>query len=169
MTTYVIRRLLQFLLILFGLSVVFFLIVHLTPGGPCAVEGVSNPRQLAALRICNSRLGLNQPLPVQYFKWISGYLHGNFGTDFSGHSVAGQIEFALPATLMLATVSYFFQQLIAIPLGVFSALRQYSFFDTIFTFGSYVGLSLPTFFLGLLLLFGLADDIHLFPAGRIVN
>lgn len=114
--------------------------------------------------ICKIRLGLNQPLPVQYLKWAENYLHGNFGIQQGGYPVLNAIGNVLPATILLAIVSYFFQQLIALPLGMFSALRQYSFFDTFFTFVSYVGLSMPTFWLGIMLIFLFAVHWELFPA-----
>jgi peptide/nickel transport system permease protein len=151
-----------------GLSFVFFFIVHLAPGGPC-VGLFQNKSQAVQEHICKIRLGLNQPLPVQYVKWLQNYLHGNFGTEQGGYPVINAITDALPATILLATVSYIFQQLIALPLGIFSALRQYSFFDTVFTFLSYVGLSIPTFWLGLMLIFGFAVHWQLFPVGFVVD
>lgn len=151
-----------------GLSFVFFFIVHLAPGGPCV--GLFQNRSAALQQhICRIRLGLNQPLPVQYVKWAENYLHGNFGTEQGGYPVLNAIANALPATIVLASVSYILQLMIALPLGVFSALRQYSFFDTLFTFLSYVGLSMPTFWLGLMLIFLFSVHWQLFPVGLIMD
>jgi len=169
LTTYVVRRLIQFVFILFGLSIVFFMIVHLAPGGPCVHEPSANPAEAARYHLCVIRYGLNKPLPLQYITWVSGFFQGNFGLTLGGIPVSSVLLEALPVTVLLATTSYAVQQMIALPLGMFSALRQYTFFDTLFTFISYVGLSMPTFFLGLLLLFGLAVNSQVFPAGRVVS
>ncbi len=163
MTTYIVRRVLQSIVILLGLTVVFFTIEHLAPGGPCQAEGISSPKAIVAEKVCMIRLGLNQPLPVQYEKWAGGLLHGNLGRSITGESVSSDIMAALPVTIMLATVSYIFQLLIALPLGILSALKQYSFVDQILTFLSYVGISMPTFFLGLMLIYVFAIHWPVFP------
>jgi peptide/nickel transport system permease protein len=167
-TTYVIRRLIQFVFILFGLSIVFFLIVHVAPGGPCIHEPSASPGQAARYHLCVLRYGLDKPLPTQYITWLTGYFRGDFGLTLGGNPVGAILLQALPVTVLLAVSSYTIQQMVALPLGMFSALRQYTFFDTLFTFISYVGLSMPTFFLGLLLLFGLTVNWPVFPAGRVV-
>lgn len=171
MTTYIVRRLIQSVFILIGLTFVFFFMLHLIPnGGPC--EGIlagTSPAKATLYKACLKRLGLTKPLPTQYLLWILGLLRGDFGTDNGGVPVTQLILNALPITVMLASVSYVLQQLIALPLGIFSALKQYSFFDTVFTFVSYVGLSTPTFFLGLMLLYLLTVDYRIFPAGQVVN
>jgi peptide/nickel transport system permease protein len=167
MGTYILRRLIQSFFILIGLSVVFFLILHLTPGGPCAAfEGGGIKGQIQA-ETCVKRLGLNRPLIVQYTAQMGTYLHGDFGVSNYGQSVAGEIASKLPATILLIGTSYFFQQLVALPLGMMAALKQYSFFDQFFTFLSYVGLSMPTFWLGLILLFVFAVHWTVLPAGRV--
>jgi peptide/nickel transport system permease protein len=170
MTTYVARRLIQFVFILFGLSLVFFFILHLTPGGsPCQLQASTLPGVVAKYHACILRYGVNKPLPQQYIIWLTGYFHGDLGYSLNGIPVRQEILHALPVTGLLALSSYLVQQLIALPLGIFSALKQYSFFDTVFTFISYVGLSTPTFFLGLMLLFGFTVQLRLFPAGRVVS
>lgn len=167
MTTYIARRLLQTLIVLIGLSAVFFFLTHLAPGGPCQAQNASTPRDIARLHQCVIRLGLNKPIPVQFQAWVVAVLHGNFGVTLGGQTVLSVILAALPVTILLATVSYVFQQLIALPLGVFSALKQYSFFDTVFTFLSYVGLSMPTFWLGIMLIYFFAVHWRIFPVGQV--
>src|SRR5205085_2006363 len=125
MGTYIIRRLLQAVLILAGLSVVFFVILHITPGGPCAAFEGSGVTGAAKEAACVKRLGLDKPLVVQYFNAMGTYLHGDLGTSVSGDSVSATIAQKLPATVLLMGSSYLFQQMIALPLGVFAALRQY--------------------------------------------
>lgn len=168
MGTYIIRRLIQAVFILLGLSVVFFLILHITPGGPCAAFEGSGTLGAARERACIQRLGLDKPLVVQYLNTVSTYLHGNLGTSaVTGQPVTSAFAQKIPATLLLMGTSYFFQQLIALPLGVFAALKQYSFFDSAFTIFSYVGLSMPTFWLGLILIFLFSVHFNVLPAGRV--
>jgi peptide/nickel transport system permease protein len=168
MGTYIARRLIQSALILFGLSIVFFVILHLTPGGPCAAfEGAGVAAQ-AKREACIQRLGLDKPVVVQYLNSMGTYLHGDFGNSSStGDPVTAIILAKLPATILLIGSSYLLQQIIALPLGIFAALRQYSFFDQAFTFLSYVGLSMPTFWLGLLLIFFFAWHWTILPPGRV--
>jgi peptide/nickel transport system permease protein len=167
MGTYIIRRLLQAFLILVGLSIVFFIILQLTPGGPCAGFEGANAQSQSRVASCIKRLGLDQPLYIQYAHEMGTYLHGDFGTSNYGYSVSSRIAELLPATILLIGLSYLLQQLIALPLGIFAAIKQYSFFDTVFTFLSYVGLSMPQFWIGLILLFVFANHWLLLPAGRI--
>jgi len=167
MGTYIIRRLIQAVFIMIGLSVIFFVILHLTPGGPCAAfegSGITGASKEAA---CVKRLGLDRPLVAQYFSQIGIYLHGDLGTSITGDSVAATIGQKLPATILLMASSYLLQQMIALPLGVFAALKQYSLFDQVFTFVTYVGLAMPTFWLGLILIFLFAVHFNWLPAGRV--
>jgi peptide/nickel transport system permease protein len=165
-TTYIIRRLIQAVFILFGLSIVFFLILHLTPGGPCGVEGGLAAK--AARITCIRRLGLDQPLVVQYFNQMGDYARGNLGIS-TAYSIPVTTIFIqkLPATILLMSTSYIVQQLIALPLGMLAALKQYSLIDQTLTFVSYIGLAMPTFWLGLILLFFFAVQHQWFPAGRV--
>lgn len=167
MGPYIIRRLIQAIFIMVGLSVVFFVILHLTPGGPCAAFEGSGIQGRAREVACIKRLGLDKPLIVQYVAQMGTYLHGDLGTSNYGYSVTSMIVQKLPATILLMGTSYFLQQLIALPLGVFAALKQYSFFDQLFTFFSYVGLSMPTFWLGLILIYFFAVHWTFLPPGRI--
>jgi peptide/nickel transport system permease protein len=165
--TFILRRLIQAIFILFGLSIVFFIILRLTPGGPCAAVEGGGVQDEARMQACIQRLGLNQSPVVQYENQMSHYLHGDFGTTNFGNSVSGQIASLLPATLLLMGVSYLLQQLIALPLGIFAAIKQYSFFDGIFTVTSYVGISVPAFWLGLILIYVFANHWNLLPPGHI--
>jgi peptide/nickel transport system permease protein len=167
MGTYIVRRLIQAVFIMIGLSVIFFVILHLTPGGPCAAFEGSGLQGELRYKTCVARLGLDRPLVVQYFSQMGIYLHGNLGTSVSGDSVAATIGQKLPATVLLMASSYIIQQMIALPLGVFAALKQYSVFDQVFTFITYVGLAMPTFWLGLILIFLFAVHFNWLPAGRV--
>jgi peptide/nickel transport system permease protein len=174
MLTYLTRRILQAIPLMLLLSVFLFAIVRLMPGGPLAqAERNPNvtPEQLAAMRV---RLGLDQPLPVQYVKWIKAFvLEGDWGYSIKfRRPVAEMIWERLPATLLLFGVSFLVTILIAIPVGIYSAIKPYSFFDNLITTLSFAGQSVPVYWFGLILIlvFYLAlqnpfGDGPMFPAG----
>ncbi len=154
MTTYITRRILQAIPIMLMLSIFLFGIVRLMPGGPLAqAERNPNvtPEQLAALRV---RLGLDQPLPIQYVKWVQAFVfEGDWGYSIKfRRPVADMISERLPATLLLFGVGFLVTLLIAIPVGVYSAIKPYSFFDNLVTTLSFAGQSVPVYWLGLLLI-----------------
>ena len=174
MTTYIVRRVLQAIPIMLLLSVFLFGVVRLMPGGPLAqAERNPNvtPEQLAALR---SRLGLDQPLPVQYVKWLRAFaLEGNWGYSIKfRRPVADMIWERLPATLLLFGVGFLIMLIFAIPMGVYSAIKPYSFFDNVLTTFSFAGQSVPVYWLGLILIVifylnlqGPFGEGPMFPAG----
>ncbi len=167
MTTYILRRLLQALPILFLLSVFLFGVVRLMPGGPLAqAERNPNvsPEQLAALRV---RLGLDQPLPIQYVKWIKAFvLEGDWGYSIKfRRPVAEMIWERVPATLILFGAGFLVMLLFAIPIGVYSAIKPYSFFDNLITTFSFAGQSVPVYWMGLVLIVIFYLNVQLFPAG----
>jgi peptide/nickel transport system permease protein len=153
---YTVRRLLQMIPLLFAASVVIFTLLALQPGDPLDELRQQNPRitaeQLEQLR---RAYGLDQPIYVRYFKWLGRALQGDFGQSRTYATPAAQIIFAerLPRTLVLSGAALLLALLVAIPVGIFSAVRQYSAADYIITFLSFVGFSMPIFFLGILLLF----------------
>src|ERR1035437_4232331 len=124
MARYTIRRILQMIPLMLGISLILFLIIQLAPGGP---EGTMlqsgmmiDPSVIAAYR---HRLGVDQPIYIQYFKWISAALSGDLGYSFqTSRPVAVMIMERIPATLELMSVSFLLAALIAIPLGIYSAL-----------------------------------------------
>jgi peptide/nickel transport system permease protein len=174
MTTYIFRRFLQAIPIMLLLSIFLFGVVRLMPGGPLAqAERNPNvtPEQLAALRV---RLGLDQPLPVQYAKWIKAFvLEGDWGYSIKfRRPVAEMIWERMPATLLLFGVGFLIMLLFAIPIGVYSAIKPYSTFDNIITTLSFAGQSVPVYWLGLILIVVFYLNIPnpfgegpLFPAG----
>jgi peptide/nickel transport system permease protein len=167
MTTYILRRVLQALPIMFLLSVFLFGVVRLMPGGPLA-QAERNPNvtteQLAALRV---RLGLDQPLPVQYVKWMRAFvLEGDWGYSIKfRRPVAEMIWERVPATLILFGAGFVVMLLFAIPIGVYSAIKPYSVFDNIITTFSFAGQSVPVYWLGLVLIVIFYLNVQLFPAG----
>jgi len=154
MLTYAARRALQAIPILLGLSVLLFFLIRLTPGGPLAQAERNpsvTPEQLAALR---ARLGLDQPLPVQYARWAQAFiLEGDWGYSIKfRRPVSEMIVERIPPTLLLVGAAFLLTLLIAIPIGVISATKPYSFFDYVVTTLTFVGQSVPVYWLGLLLI-----------------
>ena len=172
MLTYISRRILQSVVILIGLTFFFFFLLHISPGGPCDALQAAGATQAQFERYhgCIERLGLSDPIPVQYLKWVSHVVRGDFGVSIvDGHSVSSEIATRIPATLLLAGISYIFQELVALPLGVFAALKRYSFFDSVFTVMSYIGISMPTFWLSGIMILVFAIHFGLLPSGGIVG
>ena len=149
MGRFIIRRLLQALLLLALLSVGMFALIHLLPGGPEQV--IFNPRLDAAGRAAlRARFGLDQPPYIQYFKWLGNALIGNFGFSFADNQpVSNVLVERFPATLELFSTSLALALIIAIVLGVLSAVRQGSVTDYTLTTLSYFGISMPIFLFGL--------------------
>ncbi|MBA2317566.1 MAG: ABC transporter permease [Euzebyales bacterium] len=157
MRRYVLRRLWQTVVVLLGVSVLVFAIVHLVPGDPIQVAlGTRfDPATYEALR---ERAGFNQPLPVQYVQWLTGALTGDLGVSFrSGQPVMTTILGRLPATLTLAFAALLVALVIALPVGIISAVRRGSVVDYTSTVFSQLGVSIPDFWMGILfiLLFSL--------------
>ena len=151
MRRYVIRRLIQAVVMLFVMSIGLFLLIHAMPGGPDAV--LFSPRMTAATRAnLRHQYGLDQPLIQQYLSWLKSVLTGNLGFSFaSGQPVAAEIGARIPATLELFAVSLSFALVVAILLGVISAVRQYSLTDYSVTVLSYFGIAMPVFFFALIM------------------
>jgi peptide/nickel transport system permease protein len=170
MTTYIARRALQSVIILFGLTIFFFVILNAEPGGPCARYLTASSYNAAAkYHLCVVAKGLDQPLPVQYWRWLSATAHGDLGQDLNGTPVTDIIKLRIPATILLIGLSYLFQELVALPLGLLGALKRYSLYDQVLTLFSYVGLSLPTFWLSLMLILIVSDKLGWLPPGGITT
>ncbi|MBE3559486.1 MAG: ABC transporter permease [Ktedonobacteraceae bacterium] len=163
MGRYVIRRILQAIPLLLLVSIGMFLLIHAMPGG--ADQVIYNPRmspeQRAAIR---ASFGLDQPLPVQYIRWLGNCLIGNFGFSFATHQqVADIIGSRFPATVQLFLVAFALALILALFLGIVSAVRQNSIIDYALTTLSYFGIAMPAFILGLFLqdIFGV--QLHWLP------
>jgi peptide/nickel transport system permease protein len=151
MGRYIVRRLLQALVMLILLSVGFFALLHLLPGGPEAV--LFNPRMTLETRLAlRHSYGLDQPGYAQYFFWLTSVLRGNFGNSFAdGQPVTAEIAVRAPYTFWLFVCAFGVALAVAIPLGVIAAVRQYSLTDYLATVLSYFGISMPIFFFALML------------------
>jgi peptide/nickel transport system permease protein len=171
---YIIRRLLQAIPMLFLLSVILFALVNLAPGGPLAAQSRSRRRSAEKEASMKREFGLDKPLPVQYVIWLvgndwmqvdsdgdgepdsygtrKGILRGDFGYSFRNRDpVMSEIADRLPNTIYLMTVTLVVVGLVAIPVGILSAIRQYSAFDITATTLSFMGQAIPEFWLGLIL------------------
>lgn len=169
MTSYLIRRFIYLIPTVIIISLISFTIIVLPPGDFLTVyqsqlavnDTMASNETIEKLR---ERYGLNQPLYVQYWKWISGFVQGDFGESFlfSGQEVKDLIWERLGLTVVISGCTLLFTWLVAIPIGIYSATHQYSFFDYIITFIGFLGLSIPNFFLALILmviLFSLGSPI----------
>src|SRR2546425_2644853 len=154
MSRYLVKRLVGAIPTLLGVSLLTFLFIRLIPGDAIAARlGTSTaltPEQLASLR---AYFGLDQPLPQQYWGWLSSLAHGDAGISIrTGRPVLVEIAQRLPATLELATAAALIAIAVGIPLGLVSALRPRSRLDLLVRVGGLVGLSLPSFWLGTLII-----------------
>jgi peptide/nickel transport system permease protein len=160
MLLYVLRRLVLAAPLLLGITFVSFLVIHLAPGDPVELMtgDPSIESSAQAKKMLREMYGLDQPLPVQYWRWLQRIMHLDFGRSFApdGRPVIDKIAERLPVTLLLNVIELLVIVAIAIPIGVASATRQYSTFDKITTIFVFVGFATPDFWLGLLLqiLFG---------------
>ena len=152
MLTYILKRLLGAVPLMVGISIIIFGILQSIPGGPIAVY-LDNPnitgRDIAILK---HQFGLDRPVYIQYLSWLGAYVTGTWGVSYSsGEQVGKLITQRLPATLLLMGSSFAVALAIAITGGVHSAVRQHSLFDTSMTTFSFLGISMPVFWFGLML------------------
>lgn len=166
---FALRRLLtHFLPVLVGVSVLVFAVVRLIPGD--AVDVMTDrmlPEQQAQVR---QTYGLDQPIAVQYLKWAGQILHGNLGTSLrSGRPVTAEIADAYLPTLELGVLAALLGVLIGLPAGIFAALHQDRALDHGLRVGSYLGISMPEFWLGTLLILGFSIGLGLFPVSGFVS
>ncbi len=163
MTVYLIRRILQALLVTFFVTLITLALVHLFPGGP--VKALLGPRAAPAeVAYYNRVYGYNQPFYVQYAKWIWALLQGNLGYSVKyNESVTTEIGLYLPKTIILVALGLVVSLLFGIPLGVYQAVKRYTVGDYFLTGVSFLGYATPTFFVGLLLVEWFSVDAHIFP------
>lgn len=164
MAKYVLKRLAMMILVVLGISFIVFLIMNLTPGNAAQmILGQSaNPEQVAKLE---AELGLDQPFFARYLNFILCALHGDFGQSYQTRlPVFDEILSRFPTTLRLATLAMMLATLIGVPVGVFSAIRQYSIVDNVSMITAMLFASLPSFVMGLLLQLAFALKLKWFPA-----
>jgi ABC-type dipeptide/oligopeptide/nickel transport system permease component len=158
-------RILFMLPVIWGASTLVFLILHLMPGDPVLLimrTGSPTPEQLAQIR---HQLGLDQPLAIQYLTWMAHALRGDLGTSiFTDRPVAKEILSQLSSTIQLALAAVTVAVVMGGALGIVAAYRRNSWIDTFATAIAVIGVSMPNFWFGLLLIFVFAFQLRLFPA-----
>jgi len=160
MVAYIVRRLLQLVLVLVGVTVITFIIMYAIPGDPARMLAgkVATPERIEAIR---TELGLDQPVYVQYYRFVGRLLRGDLGESYQlQRPVTEMIWENAPNTIQLAIAAVLIE-LLGIPLGIYSALRQYSFWDTTLTTAALIIWGIPVFVLGLFMqwLFGFKLDL----------
>jgi len=154
MAAYIVQRLLLMVLTLFGVSVAIFVLLRIVPGNIADIlfdtAGLIDPADKAKII---SDLGLDRSIPAQYVQWINGLFHGDLGYSYvSEKPVLDEIAPRIPITARLAGLALFFSVIVGVPLGVISAVKQNTWLDYALRVVSLSGLSLPAFWLGLLIL-----------------
>ena len=164
MTAYIAKRLLAAIPVLFGLTLIVFLIMALIPGDPAtAILGnFATPENVARL---NAQLGLDKPLPQRYLIWLGNLFQGDLGRSFAlNRPVLDEVLERFQATLILAGAALLLCSIFGLLAGIVSAVRQFGWADRIVTLLVLIGISTPSFFLGLLLILFFAVDLRWFPA-----
>ena len=169
MTKYISKRLLQLIPLLIGITIITFFIMHLAPGDPTALYTDPNIKPEELIRI-RANWGLDKPVAVQYLIWLKNAAKLDFGTSYiSGKPVAEEVFERLPATVLLMSLSFAIILLISIPVGVISAVKKGSVFDNTFTIVSFIFMSIPSFWLALVLMLVFSLRLEwLPPFGNIV-
>lgn len=163
MTGYLVRRGLDAALVVWGVSLIIFVLVRLTPGDPIRayLGETATDEQVAFYR---QHLGLDQPLPIQYLRFLQRAVVGDLGNSLFYHRPAADVVGEhLPATLLLSLAALVLSLAIAVPLGVLSAIRRDSFWDYLGMLVAMIGQSIPAFFLGLVLMLLFAVEWRLLP------
>lgn len=152
MRNYIIRRLLLLILVLWGVTLVTFILMHVVPGDPAKVLlGKLSGNEVLVAKL-QHQLGLDKPLVVQYFEFVKGILHGNLGNSYKFKaSVMSLILERMPATIKLTFGALIIGLLIGLSSGIISAVRRYSIWDTFSMLFAFIGVSMPVFWLAMLL------------------
>ncbi len=167
MVAYIIRRLIQALIVVILVTIIVFVGMRLLPGDPLLMLFDRNkiqaftPEELAQIR---HDAGLDKPLLVQYFDWMGGVLHGDLGQSILNKtSVSKDIAIRLPRTAYLGVLAFIFGLVIGIPAGVISAVRRGSWLDSVVTTLANIGITVPTFWLGVMLIYVFALKLQWLP------
>lgn len=164
MTSYIIRRLLLTVFTIFIVLTLVFLLIRVAPGDP-AVAALGDYASQEAVQAYRERMGLNKPLYIQFFDYISGVFQGDLGFSIlTGQSVSSQVASALPHTIELTFAGNLIGVLFGVPLGVLAAIKRNTLADYVSRTLSLAGLSVPAFYLGLLLILLFSVQLNMFPS-----
>ncbi|MCK4259187.1 MAG: ABC transporter permease [Halanaerobiales bacterium] len=167
MTNYIIKRLLQMIPVVIGVSLIVFSLMHLTPGDPVQIM-LGEYAQQSEIDQVRDVLGLNDPIYVQYFRFIGGAIHGDFGDSlYFRKPVMELISARLGYTLTLSVVGMIISYLIAFPVGIISAVKQNTWVDDLGMVGALLGVSMPNFWLGMMLILLFSLKLGWLPASGV--
>lgn len=170
MLKYIAKRLLAMIPVILGVTLIVYLIMSLAPGDPARtiLGEQATEEQVQELR---TEMGLDQPIIVQYFRYIWNLLHGDLGRSYQSRiDVSTEIFSRFPNTIKLALTASLFSVILALPLGIIAAVRQNTFFDSFSMFIAIIGISCPTFWFGLILILVFAVNLKWFPvSGQVDN
>jgi ABC-type dipeptide/oligopeptide/nickel transport system permease component len=159
MAVFLLQKVLKLIAVLFGVSLLTFSVLHLIPGDPVRVlmgdmgGGAAGDQSEAAYENMRTQLGLDQPLPVQYVRYIGNALQGDLGRSFqTQRTIMSSVADSLPSTLVLTGASMVITVVLGVLLGVLAAVRYHTWWDTGIMVLSLIGLAMPSFWLGMLLL-----------------
>jgi peptide/nickel transport system permease protein len=164
MHRYLLKRVLMLIPIIIGVTFIVFFILSLTPGDPAALilGNGATPESIAELR---EKMGLNDPVIIQYLRYLGNLFTGDLGTSYkTGASVFQEVIVRFPNTFILAVSAMFISVVFSIPLGVFSAVHPYSFADSFAMVFALIGISIPTFWMGLMLIIIFSVNLKWFPS-----
>lgn len=166
MGQYILRRLIGAIPLLLGISIVIFALIHLPPGGPADIYAGSPNVSAEDLAKVQENLGLNDPLPVQYLKWLGGMVRGDWGNSYKdGRPVTEAIFERVPATLQLMATSLLIAIALAVPIGLYTATRATRFPRYLVNVLTMLGISVPTFWTGLMVILIFAGRLRWIPTG----
>ncbi len=164
MFRYILKRLLYAIPVFLGITFVIYTLINLAPGGPLSVLAASGEMSLSDLEALKISMGLDKPIVIRYFIWLGDLLHGDFGISYrTSQEVSLMISQRIMPSLMLTGTGILAAMLVGVPLGIISAYKPNSVWDHISTFVSFIGASVPNFFLSLLLIYVLAVKLKWFP------
>ncbi len=164
--TFFLRRLLSAIPVMFIITFATFVLMQMLPGGPLAAYENNPEISQDDIQRLRHEMGLDRPIPVQYWAWLKNFVRGDWGYSFvTKRPVLQEIWDRLPNTLYLTGFSLIVALIIAIPAGIISATRQYSIFDHITTTLTYIGRSMPVYYSGLLLIIIFSIWLRWFPSG----
>ena len=164
MFRYILKRLLYAIPVFLGITFVIYTLINLAPGGPLSVLAASGEMSLSDLEALKISMGLDKPIVIRYFIWLGDLLHGDFGISYrTSQEVSLMISQRIMPSLMLTGTGILAAMLGGVPLGIISAYKPNSVWDHISTFISFIGASVPNFFLSLLLIYVLAVKLKWFP------
>ncbi len=163
MLQYIIRRLLALIPVLIGVSILVFALIRLIPGDPVTVM-LGERARLEDIERLREQMGFNRSIPVQYFEWMGRVLRGDLGESiFNRTPVMRELKQRLPATIEIVVVAMFIGVIVGVSIGILSAVRRNSWIDVTAMFGALLGVSMPIYWLALILIYALAVNRRIFP------